>query len=140
MIYGIGTDLLRIARCEELYARQGQRAIDKLLMPEERAALPQAKSVGYGLARAFAAKEAFVKALGTGFHGVSYQDVGSLREPKARPRLIFSTAMQARLAALGITAAHLSFTDEAGMIVAFVVLECGLTPSLALAAPPGQSP
>jgi holo-[acyl-carrier protein] synthase len=125
VIYGIGTDLLRIDRCEELYARQGQRALSKLLMPEERDALPQAKSVGYGIARAFAAKEAFVKALGTGFHGVSYQDVGSLREPKARPRLIFSAAMQARLTALGITAAHLSFTDEAGMILAFVVLECG---------------
>ncbi len=125
MIYGIGTDLLRIERCEELYARQGERAISKLLMPEERAELPNAKSPGYAIARAFAAKEAFVKALGTGFHGVSYQDVGALREPKARPRLVFSAAMQARLKALGITATHLSFTDEAGMIMAFVVLECG---------------
>ncbi|WP_292999167.1 holo-ACP synthase [Nevskia sp.] len=125
MIYGIGTDLLRIDRCEELYARQGQRAIDKLLMPEERARLPEAKSIGYGIARAFAAKEAFVKALGTGFHGVSYQDVGAVREPRARPRLIFSAAMQTRLETLGIGAAHLSFTDEAGMIFAFVVLETG---------------
>ncbi|WP_293369657.1 holo-ACP synthase [Nevskia sp.] len=125
MIYGIGTDLLRIARCEELYARQGERALAKLLMSEERAAVASQKSPGYAIARAFAAKEAFVKALGTGFHGVSYQDVGALREPKARPQLIFSAAMQARLDALGITAAHLSFTDEAGMIIAFVVLECG---------------
>ena len=125
MIYGIGTDLLRIERCDALYARQGERAITKLLMPEERAELPNAKSPGYAIARAFAAKEAFVKALGTGFHGVSYQDVGALREPKARPRLVFSAAMQARLEMLGITAAHLSFTDEAGMIIAFVVLECG---------------
>ncbi|MDP3295627.1 MAG: holo-ACP synthase [Nevskia sp.] len=125
MIYGIGTDLLRIERCEELYARQGERALTKLLMPEERAALLQAKSIGYAIARGFAAKEAFVKALGTGFHGVSYQDVGALREPKQRPRLIFSTAMQARLEALGINQTHLSFTDEAGMIIAFVVLECG---------------
>lgn len=125
MIYGIGTDLLRIDRCESLYARQGERAVNKLLMPEERAALPHAKSPGYALARAFAAKEAFVKALGTGFHGVSYQDVGALREAKARPRLIFSAAMQARLDALGIVSTHLSFTDEAGMIIAFVVLECG---------------
>ena len=100
LIYGIGTDLLRIDRCEALYARQGQRALTKLLMPEERAALPAAKSIGYGIARAFAAKEAFVKALGTGFHGVSYQDVGALREPKARPRLIVSRAMQARLVSL----------------------------------------
>lgn len=125
MIYGIGTDLLRIDRCEALYARQGQQAIEKLLMPEERARVVDAKSAGYAIARAFAAKEAFVKALGTGFHGVSYQDVGTLREPKARPRLIFSPAMQARLTALGITAAHLSFTDEAELIIAFVVLECG---------------
>lgn len=125
MIYGIGTDLLRIDRCEELHARQGERALAKLLMPEERAALPDQKSPGYAIARAFAAKEAFVKALGTGFHGVSYQDVGALRDPKQRPRLIFSAAMQARLDALGISAAHLSFTDEAGMILAFVVLECG---------------
>ncbi|WP_439638751.1 holo-ACP synthase [Nevskia sp.] len=136
MIYGIGTDLLRIDRCEALHARQGERALDKLLMPEERAALGQAKSPGYAIARAFAAKEAFVKALGTGFHGVSYQDVGAVRAPKARPQLIFSAAMQTRLAALGITAAHLSFTDEAGMIIAFVVLECGSIP----AARAGQSP
>ncbi|MBA4286143.1 MAG: holo-[acyl-carrier-protein] synthase [Xanthomonadaceae bacterium] len=136
MIYGIGTDLLRIDRCEALYARQGERALNKLLMPEERAALGQAKSPGYAIARAFAAKEAFVKALGTGFHGVSYQDVGALRAPKARPRLIFSAATQARLDALGIGAAHLSFTDEAGMIIAFVVLECGPV----RAAPAEQSP
>lgn len=125
MIYGIGTDLLLIARCEALYERQGERALNKLLMPEERAAVAQQKSPGYAIARAFAAKEAFVKALGTGFHGVSYQDVGALREAKQRPRLIFSAAMQARLDALGITAGHLSFTDESGMIMAFVVLECG---------------
>lgn len=125
MIHGIGTDLLVVERCEALYARQGERALQKLLMPEERAALPSLKSPGYAIARAFAAKEAFVKALGTGFHGVSYQDVGALREPKARPRLIYSAAMQARLDALGIRAGHLSFTDEAGMILAFVVLERG---------------
>jgi len=136
VIYGIGTDLLRIDRCEALYARQGERAVSKLLMPEERAAMATAKSPGYAIARAFAAKEAFVKALGTGFHGVGYQDAGALRAPKDRPRMIFSATMQARLDALGISAAHLSFTDEAGMIIAFVVLECGPV----RAAPTEQSP
>lgn len=125
MIHGVGTDLLVIARCEALFERQGERALRKLLMPEERAAVGSMKSPGYEIARAFAAKEAFVKALGTGFHGVGYQDVGALRAPKARPKLIFSAAMQARLDALGITASHLSFSDEAGMILAFVVLERG---------------
>ena len=129
MIYGIGTDLLRLERGDALWQRHGERAMRKLLRPEEQAALAEAKSPGYALARSFAAKEAFVKALGTGFHGISYQDVGAVREPRQRPRLVFSAAMQARLAVLGIDRTHLSFTDEAGLIMAFVVLEASDSPS-----------
>lgn len=123
MIYGIGADLLRIERGEALWQRHGQRAALKLLHPDERPALARSNNPGHYLARAFAVKEAFVKALGTGFRGVGYHDVGVLREPEQRPRLIFSAAMQARLAALGIDGAHLSLSDEGGMIQAFVVLE-----------------
>jgi holo-[acyl-carrier protein] synthase len=129
LIYGIGSDLLRVERGEQLFARHGQRALNKLLRPEERAALAEAKSPGHAIARAFAAKEAFVKALGTGFHGISYQDVGAVREPRQRPRLVFSETMQARLAALGIDRSHLSFTDEAGLIMAFVILEASAAQS-----------
>ena len=123
MIYGIGTDLLRIERGQQLWLRFGEHAADKLLMPEERAEFEQARDRGRQLARAFAAKEAFVKALGTGFHGVSFRDAGVIRAQGQRPELVFSTAMRERLRALQITGAHLSFSDEDGFIFAFVVLE-----------------
>lgn len=123
MIHGVGADLLRIERGEQLWQRHGRRAVEKLLHPDERPGLERAKNPGHFLARAFAAKEAFVKAFGTGFRGIGYHDVGVLREPGERPRLFFSAGMQARLEALGIDGAHLSLSDEAGMVLAFVVLE-----------------
>ncbi|GAC1628917.1 MAG: holo-ACP synthase [Nevskia sp.] len=129
MIYGVGADLLRIERGAALWQRHGQRAALKLLHPDERPGLAAAKNPGHYLARAFAVKEAFVKALGTGFRGVGYHDAGVLREPDQRPRLIFSAAMQARLDALGIDGAQLSLSDEAGMVLAFVVLECSGRPA-----------
>ena len=122
-IYGIGTDILRIERGQALHQRYGDRAADKLLMPEERPGFEAARDRGRYLARAFAAKEAFVKALGTGFTGVGYREAGAVREPDERPRLVFSAGMQQRLQALGIVRCHLSFSDEGGFICAFVVLE-----------------
>lgn len=124
MIYGIGTDLLRLERGDALWQRHGQRAVAKLLHPQERTAFAAARNPGHFLARAFAVKEAFVKALGTGFRGVGYHDAGVLREPDERPRLVFSEAMAARLAALGIDRTHVSLSDEGGLILAYVVLEC----------------
>ncbi|MDE2148416.1 MAG: holo-ACP synthase [Gammaproteobacteria bacterium] len=123
MIYGIGVDLLRVARGEQLWRRFGDRAVLRLLHPQETAALPQAKSVGYALARAFAAKEAFVKALGTGFIGIAHHEIGALREPQRRPYLVFSPPLAARLQRLGIADAHLSLSDDGDYVLACVVLE-----------------
>ncbi len=125
MIYGIGTDLLRIERGEKLWQRFGTRAVDKLLHPAERAVFETLTEAARGrfIARAFSAKEAFVKAFGTGFIGVGYSEVGAVREAGQRPRLVFADRLQAKLDALHIDAAHLSFSDEAGLITAFVVLE-----------------
>lgn len=124
MIYGVGADLLRIERGEGLWQRHGRRAVDKLLHPAERERFDPAVSPGRYLARSFAAKEAFVKALGTGFRGVGYSEVGIVREQDRRPELVFSERLQAQLQGLGIRRAHLSFSDEGGMVLAFVVLEC----------------
>jgi holo-[acyl-carrier protein] synthase len=124
MIYGVGADLLRIDRGEGLWQRHGQRAVDKLLHPAERERFDPAANPGRYLARSFAAKEAFVKALGTGFRGVGFNEVGIVRKPEQRPELVFSERLQGQLDALGIRRAHLSFSDEAGMVLAFVVLEC----------------
>ncbi len=125
MIYGIGTDLLRIDRVEKLWLRYGEHFADKILMPEERAQFALAHRKGNFLAKAFATKEAFVKALGTGFTGVAYRDAGVVALPSGKPTLVFSAAMQQRLGALGIAAAHVSLSDEDGRVMAFVVLESG---------------
>ncbi len=128
MIYGIGTDLLRIDRVERLWARYGEHFADKILMPAERAQFAQAHRQGNFLAKCFAAKEAFVKALGTGFHGVSYQDAGLVSLPSGQPTLAFSLAMRARLDALGVAGGHVSLSDEEGRVLAFVILESRQAP------------
>lgn len=123
MIYGIGTDLLRIDRVERLWAKYGEHFASKILMAEERVQFAKARRQGNFLAKAFAAKEAFVKALGTGFVGVSYRDAGVVSLPSGKPSLVFSAAMRARLDALGILGGHVSLSDEEGRVMAFVVLE-----------------
>ncbi|MDO9451595.1 MAG: holo-ACP synthase [Stagnimonas sp.] len=123
MIYGVGTDLLRIDRVERLWSKYGEHFANKILLPEERAQFEQARRKGNFLAKAFAAKEAFVKALGTGFHGVGYRDAGVVSLPSGKPTLVFSAAMRLRLEALNIAGGHVSLTDEDGRVMAFVVLE-----------------
>ena len=123
MIYGIGTDLLRIDRIERVWQRHGARFAEKILMPEEQVQLIASRNAANFLAKAFAAKEAFSKAWGTGFAGLSHYDVGVLRDASGKPVLVFSSAQQARLEARGVTAAHLSLSDDDGRVLAFVVLE-----------------
>ena len=123
MIHGVGVDLLRVERGQQLWQRFGNRASDKLLHPSEHALLASGREPGAVLARSFAAKEAFVKALGTGFRGIDFKEIGAVREGEGPPQLVFSTRLEATLRAHGVGAAHLSFSDEAGLICAFVVLE-----------------
>ena len=123
MIYGIGTDLLRISRGDQLWARHGEKAADKLLHPLERVQFAASQKRGHFLARAFAAKEAFVKALGTGFRGVGYSDVGVMREPDCRPQFVFSEKLREQLDALEIKTTHLSLSDDGDFVFAFAILE-----------------
>ena len=66
MIYGIGLDVLRVARIAKVHKRHGERFVDRLLHPLERKEYEAAKHPVQYLAKSFAVKEAFVKALGTG--------------------------------------------------------------------------
>jgi len=78
------------------------------------------------LAKRFAAKEAFSKAMGTGIHyPVNWHNVSVENGRSGRPMLRFSDSLDRLLQARGVTAAHLSLTDEIGMACAFVVLEGG---------------
>lgn len=123
MLHGIGVDLVQIERMERMLERQGRRALTKLLCAAELREVRKRKNTARALAMCFAAKEAFVKALGTGFSGVAFKDAGVVREANGRPVLIFSRRMRAQMKVLGIGAAHVSLTDDGGIVCAYVVLE-----------------
>ena len=102
MIYGIGIDVLRVARIAKVYKRHGERFVNRLLHPLERKEFEAAARPVQYLAKSFAIKEAFVKALGTGFFGVSHEDVGAVRKALGKPEFVFSKRLQARLKRLKI--------------------------------------
>ena len=122
MIFGIGTDILRVERVADAYERFGRRFAERLLMPQELAAFEDHKRPVRFLAMRFAAKEAIVKALGTGFaHGVWIRDVGFMPDRWGRPEIVFSPRGRQVADSLGAGDGHLSLTDEAGLVVAVAV-------------------
>lgn len=122
-VYGIGIDVLRVKRIEAVYKRHGKRFVERLLHPLERKEFETQSRPAQYLAKSFAVKEAFVKAFGTGFFGVNHDDVGVVRRKLGRPEFVFSPRLKARLKRLGIRAAHISLSDEGGIVGAVAVLE-----------------
>jgi holo-[acyl-carrier protein] synthase len=123
MIYGIGIDVLKVERIEGVYERHGERFIEHLLMPEERAQLARTARPVRFLAMRFAAKEAIVKGMGTGFaHGVWIRDVGIVQNSWGKPEIIYSERGARVRDGLGVGDGHVTLTDEAGLVVAVAVL------------------
>jgi holo-[acyl-carrier protein] synthase len=123
MIHGIGIDVLRQDRIDETYKRFGEHFVARLLLPAERAQLALTRRPERFLAMRFAAKEAIVKALGTGFaHGVWIRDIGVVQNAWGRPEVVYSERGDALRRALGVGDGHVTLTDEAGLIVAVAVL------------------
>jgi holo-[acyl-carrier protein] synthase len=123
VIYGIGTDVLQVARVEETWQRFGDHFARRLLLDEEQRLFARAKRPARFLAMRFAAKEAVVKALGTGFaNGIWIRDVGMMPNALGQPQVIFSDRGRALCKKLGVGDAHLSLSDEAGLVVAVAVL------------------
>jgi holo-[acyl-carrier protein] synthase len=128
MLYGIGTDIVAIERLARLFRRHGERALGKILSAEEQAEFlareawkPEMR--GRFLARRWAAKEAFAKALGTGFRfPVTPENIGVRHDGLGKPFFAFAPALDARLANEGLLA-HLSISDEKNCAIAFVILE-----------------
>jgi holo-[acyl-carrier protein] synthase len=123
MIHGIGIDVLRQDRIDATCRRFGEHFIDRLLLPAERAQLARTKRPERFLAMRFAAKEAIVKALGTGFaHGVWIRDIGVVQNQWGRPEVVYSPRGDALRRAMGVGEGHVTLTDEAGLVVAVAVL------------------
>ena len=123
MIYGIGVDVLEAERVRKVHERFGPRFVERLLMPAEIAQLGRTRRPERFLAMRFAAKEAIVKAMGTGFaNGVWIRDVGCVQDEWGKPEVVFSARGEQVRRRLGIGEGHVTLTDEAGLIVAVAVL------------------
>ena len=123
MIVGVGTDIVAVARLGKLYRRHGERALEKLLAPAERAEFEQAKDPARFLAKRFAAKEAFGKALGIGVAApATLPNIAVVHDELGKPAFACAPALEQLLAERELHA-HLSISDEQDFALAFVILE-----------------
>jgi holo-[acyl-carrier protein] synthase len=124
MIVGIGIDLIEIARIEAALARYGERFLDRVFTPDEIAYARRKHHPAPHLAGRFAAKEAALKALGTGKSGgIRWRDVEILPSPSGKPRIAFHGRARDRLLALGGTQAHVSISHGRDVAIAEVIIE-----------------
>jgi holo-[acyl-carrier protein] synthase len=124
VIRGIGVDVVNVQRVQQVHERHGDQFARRILHPEEMARFQDCAQPARFLAKAFAVKEAFVKALGTGFRGIAHDEIGAGRDDLGRPYLVFSERLTQRLQHEGVAATHVSISDERDLVCAFVVLEC----------------
>lgn len=129
MIIGLGSDLCNIERIQASLDRFGERFEQRVFTPVERARADRRAFTKAGtLAKRFAAKEAFSKAVGTGFkRGVFMKDIGVVNTPAGAPTLVLSGGALARLDAMTpdghVAKVHLTLTDDHPWAQAFVVIE-----------------
>ena len=124
MIYGIGTDIVEYARIEKMLARYGARFAKRVLSERELPEYQRSAHPARLLAKRFAAKEAFAKAVGSGLRApIRMPRISVTHDGLGKPVLQFDEILRTYLTQLGINGHHVSISDERGMIVAFVVLE-----------------
>jgi len=124
MIHGIGVDIVTVSRIDKVYQRFGDRFLNRILHAEEIVQLASKKHAVPFLAKRFAVKEAAVKALGTGERaGVLLRDFYIQHNELGKPLLRVSGEAEKLCKKMGISAPHVSISDESNKVVAFVVLE-----------------
>jgi holo-[acyl-carrier protein] synthase len=123
MIFGIGTDIVAVARLRGMWERHGDKALDKLLAPDELDDFARAADKGRFLAKRFAAKEAFAKAFGTGVRPpVLLPAIAVGHDALGKPVFHFHGQLAEIVENRRLTV-HLSISDEAEYAVAYVLLE-----------------
>jgi len=124
MIYGIGIDMVKVTRMENMMGRWGDRFLKRVFTPAEIAYCQSKANAASRFALRFAAKEAFSKALGLGFrNGLGLQHIEVLRSNTGSPRLELHKKAKELCQNCGIKNSFLSLADDGGYAVAVVVLE-----------------
>ena len=129
MILGIGSDLCNVERIQRSLDRWGDKFLNRVFTTTERAkAASRPHSRAGTLAKRFAAKEAFSKAVGTGFkRGVYMKDIGVVNLASGQPTLNLTGGAKARLDALvpegHAIDIHLTMTDDHPFAMAVVIIE-----------------
>ena len=122
MIVGLGIDVVELGRIERIWDRYGTRFASKILTVSEQQALP-ASPIAY-LASRFAAKEAAVKALGTGFrNGITFHSLAVRSLPSGQPELILHGRASERAKELGVANWLISLSHSQNTVCAVVILE-----------------
>lgn len=124
MILGTGIDLAEVDRIRAAIERYGDKFIHRIYTPKEIAYVQRKANKYERYAARFAAKEAGMKAIGTGWrHGITWQDFEVTNLPSGRPTLSFHGAAARFAEKMGVKRAHLSLTHTAQYGQAFLILE-----------------
>jgi holo-[acyl-carrier protein] synthase len=123
VIFGIGTDIVRVARMRKNIERYGEKFAERILTNAELIEYRDEVRKAHFLAKRFAAKEAAAKAMGTGFRdGLMLHHIGVTHDIAGKPQLAFTAEAADFVRTHGITSVHVSLADEEDHAVAFVTL------------------
>ena len=124
MIFGIGTDIVEVNRIQASITQFGDDFARRILADSELESYLQSHIKARFLAKRFAAKEAFSKALGTGLRApATFQNIAVYHDVLGKPMLLLAPELQAFLDTKNIKQTHISISDEKTLAAAFVVLE-----------------
>jgi holo-[acyl-carrier protein] synthase len=120
-----GVDIIEISRVRRVLERYGQRFLDRVYTPGE---IAYCRGRAHNLAARFAAKEATMKALGTGVRGVGWKDIEVVRQESGAPFIELHGRGKGRAQRLGVVQIALSISHSREYAVAFVVAQLGVAP------------
>ena len=124
MIVGLGVDMEEVSRIREVISRHGRIFLDRVFTSGEVAYCARHRDPAERYAARFAAKEAMMKALGTGWSkGVRWRDIEVMRQPGGRPTILLHGAAREHAERMGARHINLSLTHSGNFALAEVILE-----------------
>jgi holo-[acyl-carrier protein] synthase len=124
MIYGVGTDIVSVIRIQRTLDRHGARFAQRILSAAEQVQFSEVNQSASWLSKRWAAKEAFVKAAGTGMRDpFTFAAIAVETDAHGKPAFNLNATVKRWLEQRGIVHTHVSLSDEREYAIAFVILE-----------------